>query len=559
MKWFNDSKITLLLLAFVVPVMLTAGSANGDFTFGEPVNLGSVVNGPSSSESICCVSSDGLEMYIESDRAGGYGDWDLWVLKRTAIDKDWGPPENLGPVVNTLYEEGEPCLSADGLTLYFTSSPGRFLGGNDIFLTTRATRSSPWRTPVNLGPTINDSAIDVNPWISTDGLELYFGSYRGGGYGRCDIYVARRATEGDAWGAPVNLGPVVNSGYEDQFPCLSPDGLLLFFSDHNIHNLPRPGGYGSSDMWVSRRPTTQGSWGAPVNLGPQVNGPYADHGPRVSPDGLTLYFSSLDRPGGYGRWDIWQAPIIPLVDFNGDGIVDLKDFSKLAQYWSQNKSSVDVGPMPWGDGSVDIQDVAVLAGYWLKEIGLIAYWKLDETQGAIAHDSVGDNDGTLNDSPVWQPNAGKVNGALELDGTDDYVSTPSVLDPAAGAFSVFAWIKGGAPGQVIVSQVGGVNWLLADATEGKLMTELTIAGRLARPLLSQTIVADGNWHRVGLTWDGKNRILYVDNVEVAKDTQASLAGSQGGLYIGAGKGLELGSFWSGLVDDVRLYDRAVTP
>jgi hypothetical protein len=62
-------------------------------------------------------------------------------------------------------------------------------------------------------------------------------------------------------------------------------------------------------------------------------------------------------------------------------------------------------------------------------------------------------------------------------------------------------------------------------------------------------------------WDGTNRKLYVDGVEVAKDTdtQANLASSDGGLYIGAGKALEAGSFWSGLIDDVRIYDRAVTP
>jgi hypothetical protein len=218
--------------------------------------------------------------------------------------------------------------------------------------------------------------------------------------------------------------------------------------------------------------------------------------------------------------------------------------------------------MPWGDGRVDIQDLVVLGEYWLKEVlpvELIAYWKLDETEGGVAQDSAGDKDGTLNGNPVWQPTAGKVNGALELDGTDDYVSTPFVLDPAAGAFSVFAWVKGGAPGQVIVSQAGGMNWLLADAAEGRLMTELTIAGRYARPLISQTIVTDGDWHRVGLTWDGSNRKLYVDSVEVAKDTQASLAGSQGGLHFGAGKNLEAGTFWSGLIDDIKIYDRAVTP
>jgi hypothetical protein len=59
--------------------------------------------------------------------------------------------------------------------------------------------------------------------------------------------------------------------------------------------------------------------------------------------------------------------------------------------------------------------------------------------------------------------------------------------------------------------------------------------------------------------DGTNRILYGDDVEVAKDTQTGLVASMGGLYIGAGKRLETETFFSGLIDDVRIYNRAVKP
>ncbi len=91
------------------------------------------------------------------------------------------------------------------------------------------------------------------------------------------------------------------------------------------------------------------------------------------------------------------------------------------------------------------------------------------------------------------------------------------------------------------------------------MTELKDFGRGAAILLSQAVITDGNWHRIGIVWDGSNRTLYVDDVAVAEDTQTNLAASENGLYIGTGTAMEPGSFWSGLIDDVRIYNRAVMP
>jgi sugar lactone lactonase YvrE len=251
---------------------------------------------------------------------------------------------------------------------------------------------------------------------------------------------------------------------------------------------------------------------------------------------------------------------VPVVDLNGDGIVDCADMCIMVEHWHTDEPSCDIGPTPFGDGIVDVRDLIVLAEHLFTYPGAVAYWRLDETEGDIAYDSVGDYDGTLIGGPVWQPTGGMVAGALQLDSIDDYVSTPFVLNPADGAFSVFAWIKGGAPEHVIISQtgLGGANWLCADA-EGNLMTELKGSKRGATALLSETVIADGNWHRIGLVWDGSQRTLYVDDLEVAKDTQASLEGSAGGLHIGTGTALEAGSFFSGLIDDVRIYDRAVSP
>jgi hypothetical protein len=79
-------------------------------------------------------------------------------------------------------------------------------------------------------------------------------------------------------------------------------------------------------------------------------------------------------------------------------------------------------------------------------------------------------------------------------------------------------------------------------------------------LQSEFIITDGQWRHIGFVWDGSRRYLYVDGVEVARDvgTLALLKSSDGGLHIGAGKSLDVGSLWSGLIDDVRIYDQALS-
>ena len=89
-------------------------------------------------------------------------------------------------------------------------------------------------------------------------------------------------------------------------------------------------------------------------------------GPKVSFDGSTLYFYSL-RSDGAGQGDIWQVPILPTVDFNGDKKVDLVDLVMLIDNWGTNKTLCDIGPMPWGDGKVDIEDFKVFMAEWEKQ------------------------------------------------------------------------------------------------------------------------------------------------------------------------------------------------
>jgi len=549
---------------------LAAEVANADFTFGEPKNLGPTVNS-AADDCFATISSDGLELYfmdVDLLRPGGLGGMDIWVTRRSSASETWGEPVNLGPPINTEYDDAKPSISADGLTIYFGSNrPGGY-GGFDLWMSTRATITDNWDAPVNLGSTINSSADEAFSYISTDGLELYFNEYgvpRPGGYGYADIWVTTRATTNDVWGEPVNLGEAINSSYYDSCPCLSSDGLVLFFHGW------RPGGPGPEDIWVSTRSSTSDVWSSAVPLPVPVNSPQTDGCAGISADGFTFYFASM-RGGGSGSVDTWQAPIIPIVDLNGDRVVNSADMCIIVDHWGEDYPLCDIGPTPIGDGIVDVRDLIVLAEHLFEDYRLIAHWKLDEQAGDTAYDSIGEYDATLYGEPTWQTTGGMIDGALQLDGIDDCVETNFILNPADGSFSVFAWLKDGLPGQVIISQadttidtpVGpttnpGSTWLGANPSDGSLMTGLMDI--YFGPLESESVITDGQWHHVGLVFDiiAMKRRLYVDGAEVVVD--AGYVGgvqSSGGLYFGAGQALGTGTFFSGLIDDVRIYDAALT-
>jgi len=178
MKSFQMPMLSMSLLGLCLLSGLGTPPAYADFTFGEPVKLesGIPVIDPLYG-SPYCFSYDGLEMYVVSDRPGGYGDYDILVSRRTTIDSNWGPLENLGPAINTPNVDGPPSISGDGLTLYFQDERSGGYGESDIWMTTRPTKDDLWGQPINLGPKVNSPSYDNCPWISPDNLELYFSSW----------------------------------------------------------------------------------------------------------------------------------------------------------------------------------------------------------------------------------------------------------------------------------------------------------------------------------------------------------------------------------------------
>jgi len=555
-----SSKISLKMCLLTVLILLIsmAGSANADYIFGTPTNLGPTVNSISN-EQAPSISADGLELYFSEYqgapyRPGGQGLSDIWVTTRQTKDDPWGDPVNLGLVVNSSVKDEHPSISDNGLSLYFGSNRSGGSGAEDLWVTTRETKDSPWGKPVNLGSTVNSRYPDWEPDISADGLSLYFADYlspRPGGHGEWDIYVATRSTLSDPWGEPVNIGPIANSTAIDAGPNISINGLVFFFTS------VRSGGFGGADIWITTRKTQDADWEPPVNLGPLVNKSGFDAMPSISPDGSTLYFCS-ERSGGSGNVDLWQVSIEPICDFNNDNKVDLADMHIIVDHWGENYPLCDIGPTPLGDGIVDIQDMIMLSKHLYR---FTAHWELDETDGSIAYDSVGGHHGALNGNPFWQPANGVIGGSLLLDGMDDYISTPFIVDPAKGSFSVFAWIYSWTPGQVIISQKGqfGGTWLGTNPSDGKLMTGFSDESFSA--LVSDSVINDFQWHHVGFVYDMDtfHRLLYMDGVLVAEDTTVvSGVPSDGGLYIGASKDLDAGTFLSGMIDDVRIYNQALT-
>jgi serine/threonine protein kinase/Tol biopolymer transport system component/Tfp pilus assembly protein PilF len=355
MKSFQIPILSMSLLGLCLLSGLGAPPARADFTFGQPVDVHTDFPYTSpADEWTDCFSADGLEVYFESwgGRPGGYGGPDIWVSKRSSVADKWGAPENLGPLVNSSGLDSHASISADGLELYFVSNrPGGY-GQGDLYVTRRATRTSPWEAATNLGPLVNTSKGEGCPAVSPDGLELYFSSNRPGGYGSTDAYVSTRATKNDPWGAPVNLGPAVNSPGSDDISSLSPDGLVLVFGSD------RPGGFGPmEDGYMTRRASLSAPWQPAANLGPVVNkGVY--NMPLLSADGSAVHIICMYANGIYTEL---EAPILPIVDFNADGKVDIADVFIMLEHWLTDYPLCDIGPYAWGDGIVDAKDLIVLA------------------------------------------------------------------------------------------------------------------------------------------------------------------------------------------------------
>ena len=206
--------------------------------WGTPVSLGAKINTPASNELCSFVTIDGHWLYFVSNRndagveGGNYGAFDIFVSHRK--DKDdpagWEKPVNLGPYVNTAVNENGPSIFEDEATgkivMYFTRAVS---GKNKIFQTGLLDWDNPG--PASQVPGLNaEGASDWHAFIRRrDGLEVVFASNRGG-LPQSDLFVSTRPTTSSPWSTPVNLGPLVNdAARQEGRPSISWDGATLYF------------------------------------------------------------------------------------------------------------------------------------------------------------------------------------------------------------------------------------------------------------------------------------------------------------------------------------------
>jgi Tol biopolymer transport system component len=231
---------------------------------------------------------DGSTLFLSQTRGTNFRDEDIFAVQRgTDEPTRFDRPTLVAILVSDVFD-GSAFPSADGLEIVFSTARMGGPGNRDLWHTRRASLADSWGPPVPITE-IDSPNDDQNPSLTGDGLVIFFSSDREGTKGREDIYTAFRTSRTARFSPPVRMAEL-SSGNQDGAPFITADGLTIYFTSN------RAGGKGGVDLWTARRPSRTVPFSPPVPL-TAVNSPEQDDDPSISPDGRELFFASNRSDG----------------------------------------------------------------------------------------------------------------------------------------------------------------------------------------------------------------------------------------------------------------------
>lgn len=264
------------------------------------------------------------------------GSWGANIYFSKVKDGQYIKAKPLGRVINSQFGDEEAVglsSSGDFLLVYFDNLQGT----GDIYIS-KADKNRNFKEPIMLDEQINSfKGQEISASITADGNTIYFASTRSGSIGGSDIYVSRRLPTG-SWSPAQNLGESINTAYNEDFPNISSDGKMLFFSSMGHTSM---GGY---DIFVAKWDENEQKFSGVKNIGFPINSPEDDMNFRISSTGKYGYISA-SKKGGFGDLDIYR---VNFMDVDPDytviiGKVRSVDATRPVDSTNVSISVVDVG------------------------------------------------------------------------------------------------------------------------------------------------------------------------------------------------------------------------
>ncbi len=206
-------------------------SEKKDSVWQTAVEIEGEINSPNQEGSICITPDGKKRFFAAKDRWNTLGSFDLYYTYK--VNGVWVLPRNMEEPTNTTAWESQPSISADGTELYFSSNRPGGKGGRDIWMIKLI--KNYWSAPINLGDQINTGGEEQCPFIHPDGQTLYFSSDGHVGMGDTDIFKVQRDEDGN-WGKPVNLGYPINNKFNQSSLVVSTNGKRAYFTSENGEN-----------------------------------------------------------------------------------------------------------------------------------------------------------------------------------------------------------------------------------------------------------------------------------------------------------------------------------